>query len=168
MDKLIFESVGIGQKKNNYLWTGAILSFFLGLLAIIVANIKVEKRLPFLVENKTYVGYWVGNNQNHYLFIYIGIVFVIVSIMAVFIIRELKKIRIRIYENHIEGKRIVNMIIFPFLKDFYYTYSEIKHINKSQSAIEIYTVAENFGITIDGDTEEIYCFIKDKLDEKEK
>lgn len=163
MNNLLFESKGMNEKFILKMKISLIISFCVGILMFILINIKIEKTRYFMTINSLsdplpkYKAHLIANQDDRILFAYIGIVLILSSIIVgIFVFKQWNKIYLKIYDDYIE--------YFEY-REFKYFYNEIKHVDKCNHKLLIYTT-NNVGsmrIFINGDIDTAYNIIQSKI-----
>lgn len=162
MNKLLFESKGMNTVFILKMKISMLISFCISITMFILISIKVEKTLYFSAlptdPLPKYKGYLIANASDRILFLYIGIVFMMYSIIGLFAIAKWNKTYLKIYDNCIEG------VTFDFTyRNFKYFYNEIKHIEKQKHKLIISTNVRNIGISINENIDTAYNIIQSKI-----
>lgn len=164
MDNLLFETKGMNKTFIKKMKISMLISFCISILMLILMNIKVEKTRYFIAIQSTadplpkYKAHLISNASDRILFLYIGIVCIMYSIIGLFVIAKWNKTYFKIYDNYIEG------VTFDFTyRNFKYFYNEIKHVEKQKHKLIINTNIRNIGISINGDIDNAYTIIQNKI-----
>lgn len=161
IDNLLFESRGMNKNFMQKMKIILIISFCIGILMFILINIEVEKTRYFMaIESLSdplpkYKVHLISNQRDRIMFLYIGIILIANSIIGLFMIPKWNKTYLKIYDNYIEGMN--------FISGFKYFYDEIKHIEKQNSKLIINTNTRDIGISINGDIDNAYTIIQNKI-----
>lgn len=162
MNNLLFESKGMNKTFIKKMKISILISFCISILMFILINIEVEKTRYFSAlptePLPKYKGHLIADASDRILFLYIGIVCIMYSIIGLLVIAKWNKTYFKIYDNYIEG------VTFDFTyRNFKYFYNEIKHIEKQKYKLIISTNIRNMGISINGDIDNAYAIIQNKI-----